>query len=85
MTTGSRIRIDGFADQGWDEELLERGEKPVGAEDEPFRVEVVGSNPAGPTKRRIEPIEAKNFNTLWTLKKNGYARLDEILSSSTLR
>lgn len=49
MTTGSRIRIDGFADQGWDEELLERGEKPVGAEDEPFRVEIVGSNPAGPT------------------------------------
>ena len=57
MTTGSRIRIDGFADQGWDEELLERGEKPVGAEDEPFRVEIVGSNPAGPTKL----LFAKNY------------------------
>ena len=57
MTTGSRIRIDGFADQSWDEELLERGEKPVGAEDEPFRVEIVGSNPAGPTKL----LFAKNY------------------------
>jgi len=59
--------------EGWDEELLERGEKPVGAEDEPFRVEVVGSNPAGPTTRRTDPIEAKIFNTLWALKKNGYS------------
>jgi hypothetical protein len=83
MTTGSRIRIDGFADQGWDEELLERGEKPVGAEDEPFRVEVVGSNPAGPTTRQIDFIGAKIFNTFWMLKKNGCVRLDDILSSST--
>jgi len=39
--------------EGWDEELLERGEKPVGAGDEPFRVEVVGSNPAGPTTDKL--------------------------------
>jgi hypothetical protein len=77
MTTGSRIRIDGFADQGWDEELLERGEKPVGAEDEPFRVEVVGSNPAGPTTGQTDSTGTQEciFNTLWTLKKNGYVRL----------
>jgi len=36
-----------------------------------FRVEVVGSNPAGPTTRRTDPAAAKIFKTLWELKKEG--------------
>jgi integrase len=36
-----------------------------------FRVEVVGSNPAGPTTRQTDPIKARIFKTLWTLKKEG--------------
>ena len=36
-----------------------------------FRVEVVGSNPAGPTTRPTGPTKARIFKTLWTLKKNG--------------
>ena len=36
-----------------------------------FRVEVVGSNPAGPTTRRTGPANAKIFRTLWELRKGG--------------
>ena len=36
-----------------------------------FRVEVVGSNPAGPTTRRTDPASAKIFQTLWELRKGG--------------
>jgi len=38
-----------------------------------FRVEVVGSNPAGPTTRRTDPTKARIFKTLWQLKKSGYS------------
>ena len=38
-----------------------------------FRVEVVGSNPAGPTTRRTGPAGARIFKTLWALKKDGYS------------
>ena len=38
-----------------------------------FRVEVVGSNPAGPTTNRTGPTRAKIFKTLWALKKAGYS------------
>jgi len=36
-----------------------------------FRVEVVGSNPAGPTTRPTDPTSAKIFKTLWELRKGG--------------
>ena len=36
-----------------------------------FRVEVVGSTPAGPTTRRTGPVRARIFKTLWALKKDG--------------
>jgi integrase len=39
-----------------------------------FRVEVVGSNPAGPTTGPTGPTAAKIFHTLWTLKKSGYSQ-----------
>jgi hypothetical protein len=38
-----------------------------------FRVEVVGSNPAGPTTRRTGPARNKIFNTLWELRKRGHS------------
>jgi len=38
-----------------------------------FRVEVVGSTPAGPATRPTDPAAAKIFRTLWTLKKAGYS------------
>jgi len=52
------------------EELLER-EETRRSRYALFRVEVVGSNPAGPTTRRTDPTKARIFKTLWELRKRG--------------
>jgi hypothetical protein len=55
MTTGSRKqaqRVCGPRSER-DDEVLERLEKPVGTAKRCFRVKVVGSNPAGPTKNCV--------------------------------
>ena len=72
MTTGSRMELTGLLTHCGNEELLER-EETRRNRDVLFRLEVVGSNPAGPTTRRTDPIQAKIFRTLWALKKNGYS------------
>jgi len=72
MTTGSRMELTGLLTHCGNEELLER-EETRRNRDALFRVEVVGSNPAGPTTRQTGPIKARIFKTLWTLKKNGYS------------
>jgi len=48
MTTGSRKELTGLLTHCGNEELLER-EETRRSRDALFRVEVVGSNPAGPT------------------------------------
>jgi hypothetical protein len=48
---GLQKASNGFADHARDDEVLERLEKPVGTAKRCFRVKVVGSNPAGPTKK----------------------------------
>jgi len=40
---------------------------PISKVNQARRVEVVGSNPAGPTTRRTDPAQAKIFNTIWAL------------------
>jgi len=58
MTTGSRNKNTGLRTI-WDEEILERLEKPVGTVFEHrYRVKIVGSNPAGPTIK-----ETKDFSS----------------------
>ena len=84
MTTGSRIEFTGLLTLSGNEELLER-EETRRSRHELFRVKVVGSNPAGPTTRRTDPIAAKIFNTLWTLKKEGYAEITLKTKSERLR
>lgn len=50
-----------------------------------FRVEVVGSNPAGPTTRRTGPARAKIFATLWELKKRGFSDITLKVKGERLR
>ena len=66
------MELTGLLTHCGNEELLER-EETRRNRDALFRVEVVGSNPAGPTTRRTGPIQAKIFKTLWALKKEGYS------------
>ena len=46
---GLQKHLTGLRTRKWDEEVLERLEKPVGAAKRGLRVKIVGSNPAGPT------------------------------------
>jgi hypothetical protein len=64
MTTGSRKqaqRVCGPRSER-DDEVLERLEKPVGTAKRCFRVKVVGSNPAGPTKNLFDQNNNKGFH-----------------------
>ena len=66
------MELTGLLTPCGNEELLER-EETRRNRDALFRVEVVGSNPAGPTTRRTDLARAKIFKTLWALKKAGYS------------
>ena len=50
-----------------------------------FRVEVVSSNPAGPTTSRTGPARAQIFATLWELKKRGYSGITLKVKGERLR
>jgi len=73
---GLQKHLTGLRTSLWDEEVLERLEKPVGAAKRCFRVKVVGSNPAGPTIRvdRAQSQKEKIANFLFYLKKKGYRK-----------
>ena len=56
IKTGSRIRVDGFADHHGMKSFWS-GEETRRNGDEPFRGKIVGSSPTGPTKRRTAPLD----------------------------